>query len=204
MSLKRAYRKKLPFSGEINVVSLMDILTTLLFFLLLSVSFQQLSSLDTSGFLSNKLIVDNPDKKPVFTLEVILHSPTKASIWLGPLKGLHVMAQDQLIETLRASYTGGDGSEGFVRKVDGKDLPELLSKIQEDLIPIKRSFPEELAAVVAFTDGIKYQEMVDAVTAVRGIGPKQEGFELRNSIGQREKTKILFPNLVISEWVEGA
>ena len=69
---------------------------------------------------------------------------------------------------------------------------------------IKRSFPEELAAVIAFTDGIKYQEMVDAVTAVRSFGDKGEGFELRNSIGQREKTKILFPNLVISEWVEGA
>jgi len=204
MSLKLSYRRKLPFSGEINVVSLMDILTTLLFFLLLSVSFQQLSSLDTSGFLSNKLLVDNPDKKPQFTLEVIFHSPQQASIWLGPLKGLRVMAQDDLVKMLQASYTGGDGSEGFLRKVDAKDLPELLARVQEGLIPIKRSFPEELSAVIAFTDGIKYQEMVDAVTAVRSMGPKAESFEIRNSIGQREKTKVLFPNLVISEWIEGA
>jgi hypothetical protein len=204
MSLKKVYRRKLQFSSEINVVSLMDILTTLLFFLLLSVSFQQLSSLDSSGFLSNKLIINNPDNKPQFTLEVIFHSPQHASIWLGPLKGLHVMAQDDLVGMLRSQYTGGDGSEGFLRKVEAKDLPELLSKVQEGLIPIKRSFPDELAAVIAFTDGIKYQEMVDAVTAVRGIGPKGQFFEIRNSIGQREKSKVLFPSLVISEWVEGA
>jgi hypothetical protein len=114
------------------------------------------------------------------------------------------MAQDELIKTLQASYAGGDGSEGFLRKLDAKDLPELLGKVQEGLIPIKRSFPDELSAVIAFTDGIKYQEMVDAVTALRTIGPTGQSFELRNTIGQREKTKVLFPNLVISEWVEGA
>jgi len=204
MPLKLKNRRRLPFNSEINVVSLMDILTTLLFFLLLSASFQQISSLDSSGFLSNKLLQDNPDHKPQFTLEVIFHSPTKASVWLGPLKGLHVSNADELIGNLRSNYAGGDGSEGFLRKFEAKDLTELLGKVQEGLIPIKRSFPEELGAVIAFTDGIKYQEMVDAVTAVRSISPKGDAFEVRNAVGQKERTKILFPNLVISEWVEGA
>jgi len=194
----------MPFSGEMNVVSLMDILTTLLFFLLLSASFQSLSSLESSGFLSNKTVVDSTNKKPQFTLEVIFHSPTQASIWLGPLKGLHVMAQDDLVSMLKSSYQGSGGEEGFLRKFEGKDMPDLLAKVQDGLIPIKRSFPEELGAVIAFTDGIKYQEMVDAVTSVRSLGPKQEGFELRNLLGQRERTKVLFPSLVISEWSEGA
>jgi len=70
------------------------------------------------------------------------------------------------------------------------------------LIPIKRSFPEEVSAVIAFTDSIKYQEMIDAVTAVRTLGPKVEAFEVRNTIGQRERTKVLFPSLVISEWLK--
>ena len=56
--------------------------------------------------------------------------------------------------------------------------------------------------MIASTDAITYQQMVDAVTAIRSLGPKQESFELKNIIGQRERTKILFPNLVISEWVE--
>lgn len=205
MSLKPPRKKrKMPFAGEMNVVSLMDILTTLLFFLLLSASFQSLSSLESSGFLTNKAVVDTSNKKPQFTLEVIFHTPTQASIWLGPLKGLRVMAQDELISELKSEFTGGDGSEGFLRKLEGKDLTDLLAKIQDGLIPIKRSFPEELAAVIAFTDGITYQQMVDAVTSVRALGPKQESFELRNLLGQREKTKVLFPNLVISEWSEGA
>jgi hypothetical protein len=202
MSLKPARRRRMPFASEINVVSLMDILTTLLFFLLISASFQQLSSLDSSGFFSNKIVVETPNKKPQFTLEVIFHSPTNASIWLGPLKGLHVMAQKDLISELEDKYTGGRGDDGFMRKLSGKDLPDLLSKIQNGLVPIKKSFPEELGAVIAFTDGIKYQEMVDAVTAVRSLGPKQTGFDVRNTIGQWERTKVLFPNLVISEWVE--
>ena len=188
--------------GELNVVSLMDILTTLLFFLLLAASFTKRASLDASGFISNKSFAER-EKKPTFTLEVIVQDEKNATLWLGPLTGLRVARESELLKHLSAQFQG-TSETGFTRKVAAADIKALTAQIQAELVPIKMSFPDELGAVIAFTDRVGYQTMVDAIAAVKSLGDKQEGITVKNAIGQTEHTKILFPQLVISEWGEGA
>jgi hypothetical protein len=202
MSLKKGlFKHKLP-QGELNVVSLMDILTTLLFFLLLAASFTRISALDASGFLSNKSFSES-DKKPFFTLEVIVHDERSATVWLGPLTGLKISREDELTRYLGGSFSG-DSATGYLRKVQAADLKGLVAQIQQALVPIKASFPDELTAVIAFTDTVSYQTMVDTIAAVKSLDPQQGSINVTNAIGQKERTKILFPQLVISEWSEGA
>jgi hypothetical protein len=44
--------------------------------------------------------------------------------------------------------------------------------------------------------------MIDAVASVRALKAGQLGFLLTNAVGKVERTNILFPLLVISEWSE--
>lgn len=205
MSLKRnrVFKHQLP-KGELNVVSLMDILTTLLFFLLLAASFTRLAALDASGFISNKSFAqEEAKKKPVFTLEVIVHDPKSATIWLGPLTGLSAAHEPDLNRYLALQFKG-DANAGFTRKLEANDPHALVSLIQQALIPIKKSFPGETTAVVAFTDRVPYQQMVDSIAGVKSLGESREGVKVSNAIGMPESTKVLFPEIVISEWGEGA
>lgn len=202
MSLKRArvFKHKLP-KGELNVVSLMDILTTLLFFLLLAASFTRLASLDASGFISNKSFSDQ-GKKPTFTLEVIINDAKSASVWLGPLTGLRVAHEGELNRYLGLQFHG-DAASGYTRKLEANDPHALVALIQQALIPIKKSFPDELTAVVAFTDRVPYQQVVDSIAGVKSLDDQHEAVHVSTAIGTSENTKVLFPEIVISEWGEG-
>lgn len=198
---KRSFKQNLP-NGEMNVVSLMDILTTLLFFLLISASFANLAGLDSSGFLSSQSQAIR-DSKPVFTLELILHGSKSATIWLGPVNELAgVIDKAALVKFLNSEFRGNE-TQGFTKTVDAKNFQDLMSRVQELLIPIKKSFPSELVAVLALTDGVTYQETVDATAALKTLDLKREGIMTTNAIGQKETTRILFPSVILSEWSEG-
>lgn len=198
---RRSFKSTLP-GGELNIVSLMDVLTTLLFFLLVAANFSKLSAVNGFGVPSN-LASKELDTKPRFTLEVILESQTQAMIWLGPIAELHVGRGDALIDYL-GKYFGGNPREGFGRKIRGKDLGTLLATIQESLIPIKQSFPNETTAVLAVSDKLSYQELVSSVSALSSTNEKKPGFEIVSSLGRTTLNKVLFPQVVISEWTAEA
>ena len=196
------FKQELP-AGEMNVVSLMDILTTLLFFLLVAASFTHISGIDATGFLTNYLAVDNPNRKPTFTLQVALINDRKASILIGSLDGLKITDQEALLAYLKGQYQG-EPAHGFTRTVEAADFKALLTEVQRSLVQIKKSFPSEFAAIAAFSDGVTYQQMIDSMAAIRSLDEKEQGFEVVNAVGKREKTKVLFPTVIVSEWSEGA
>ena len=196
------FKQELP-AGEMNVVSLMDILTTLLFFLLISASFTRLSGIDATGFLSNYMAVDNPNRQPTFTLQVAVLSDHKASILVGSLDGLKITDPTSLLAYLQGQYHG-NAQHGFTRTLEAADFKTLMVEIQQSLIQIKKGFPSEFAAIAAFADGVNYQQVVDSMATIRSLDDKDPGFEIVNAIGQREKTKVLFPTVIVSEWSEGA
>ena len=87
MSLKKSKRKekfKLPMV-EVNVISLMDILTTMLFFLLVFASFANYSIVKSSALVKGDPSETN---KPTFTLEVRMLSDKSAQVWLGSINKL--------------------------------------------------------------------------------------------------------------------
>jgi biopolymer transport protein ExbD len=196
---KRQFKLTLP-AGEINVVSLMDILTTLLFFLLIVASFSHLSFVEGTGLVNQPQSAAN--NLPKFALEVIFNSPTTATVWLGPLNGLNVNEPAQFEQFLQTQFQA-KGNEGFIKKLTGTDSQNLIAQIQQTLIPIKRGFPDQLSVVAALSDQIPYQQMIDSVSGIRSLGEKQESIDLTDSQGRREKTKVLFPQVIISEWAEG-
>jgi biopolymer transport protein ExbD len=197
---KRAFKLHLP-QGEMNVVSLMDILTTLLFFLLTMAAFTRLGGLEGQGLLNNYLTAESTDKKPVFTLQVVFHTPQKASIWLGPIADLRPNSPEELSKSLRSTWQG-DEARGFMKDVQAVDWATLLASVQKELLPVKRGFPSELGAVAAFTDAMSSQQMIDAMASLRSLPEKEAPIDVINAVGQPERTRVLFPALILSEWVE--
>lgn len=195
---KRKFKLTLP-AGEINVVSLMDILTTLLFFLLIVASFSRLSFLTGSGVVSQTGSSSQEEMKPKFALQVIFNHHKSAFIWFGPYASLEVMNREELNRYLSQGFQG-DEDNGYLKKIEAPNFQQLLVRIQESLIPLKKSFPMQLDAVMAIPDVLKYQEVIDAMGAVRGLSAKQKEFEVVDFYGTKQLTKVLFPSIVLSEW----
>lgn len=193
---KKRNKHSLP-DEDLNITSLMDILTTLLFFILMVMSMQKFSVLESTSLTAGE---ESKDNKPTFTLQVTVHSEKFANIWLGPIDKLDKKMVDKksLYSFLKRNFEGKD-KEGFSRKVEGKDLNDVINKVQTNLIAIKKGFPNEMNAVLSFRDKITYQQMIDAISGIRELGPKREGFIYRNLANQREKSKVLFPQVIIAE-----
>lgn len=195
---KKKNKHRLP-AVEVSVVSLMDILTTLLFFLLLFASFTKFTIMPATSLPAPS--AENEEKKPMFVLEITLRDPRNATIWLGPTAELKVVDPDSLMAFMSKRFEG-NSQTGFYRKIEGSDLKSLLKTVQMNLVEIKKSFPSENKAVVAISDRINYQSMIDAVTTVRSLSDDDQAFTLTNLLGKTERTKVLFPEVVLSEVVE--
>jgi biopolymer transport protein ExbD len=203
MRLKRRhFRMTLP-AGEMNVVSFMDVLTTLLFFLLLSASFTKYAAVPASG-TPTQLAPKQADPKPQFALELVLHSPTEATVWLGPLAGLRIVDEAKLRAHLATVGFKGTESTGWLRKVSVGSPKDMETALHETIVPIKKSFPTEQSAVIAMADGVKYEEMVDVIQSVRTLDKKDKGLETVDPMGNPVRSRILFPTIIISEWQQGA
>lgn len=194
MLLKRKKVKNNMPDAEINIVSLMDILTTMLFFLILFVSFSNYSVLRSTSLVSSS---SSEQPKPVFTLKVTLKSEKDFEIWLGPTRGLAMVDSAPLIKNFKGSR--GSLETGFTKSSVAPDLKSLLKLVQANLIEIKKAFPHETKVVLAVSDNVSYQAVIEAMTGLRSLGATEEGFTLKNLVGQTEKTKVLFPEVIISE-----
>ena len=193
MLLKKKKRHGRP-PVEVNIVSLMDVLTTLLFFILMAMTFSNFSILDASALISG-----TPEKeKNVFALKIIIKSKKHAVIQLGPIDGLKMIRKNWFERYLSKNYSGSP-QNGYFRSVKGRNITNLLSKVQQILINIKKSFPHENKVVLAFNDKIKYQNMISSMNEMRTLPKNKKAFELTNFIGRKEKTRVLFPMVVLAE-----
>lgn len=194
MALKRRQVRIQFEDAELNVVSLMDIMTTMLFFLIIFASFGEFSVLKSSA-LSRGTPSQQP--KATFTLKVTLDKENSAQVFLGPTKGL-TMASGYSDARL-SRILPGSGDKGFKRTVRGADAQAFARELQKVLIEIKKAFPLETKAVLAIKDDIPYQFLIDGLAAVRSLPVEAEGFEVRNIVGPIQKTKVLFPEVILSE-----
>lgn len=195
---KRKVRNELP-TPEMNITSLMDVLTTLIFFIVMMAGFNQTFVLQATPLTSGK--PTNTEQKPVFTLKVAVLSETTARLWLGPVEGLSPVKMPELEAFLKSRFSG-NSTIGFSRALVEKDSAKLLRSLQEILAKIKISFPHETKAVVAFADRVSYQTTVNVISSVRSIPRQKPPVETVNLLGKKELTRVLFPELIISEWSE--
>lgn len=197
MPLKKRRKHRLPIM-EVNIVTMMDMITTLLFFLILM------------GFSHYFILPANPLKasdrakeldKPIFTLSVTAKAQKEVLILLGPIKGLGAQYLNELNQFLNKEFQG-DEDIGFLKILKENEWGLYKNKIREILKIIKRSFPNEKQVVVAFADKIKYQQMIDLISWVRGEEVKlKQSLRIIMEENMGNKTD-LFPEIILSEWKE--
>ncbi len=197
MLRKKALRNKhrLPIV-EVNIVSLMDILTTLLFFLVFAANFNKFSIIEGKAF--PKGTSSEEDKKPTFALDITIQGKTKARVYLSPVSKLSHQRKNSLRRHIKRYFKGNE-QLGYLSNISGRSSKDLQRKIQALLVPIKQSFPLEMKAVMTVADPIPYQNMIDLIGSIRSLGHSKRGFKTTNALGKTEKTKVLFPYVLISE-----
>jgi biopolymer transport protein ExbD len=160
MLLKKRKKKHALPIVEINVVSLMDIITTLLFFLILIISFTNYSIIKGSALSLGKMTEEKP--KPTFSLRITVKNRKSARILIGPTKDLTVVNKNSLNSYL-SSYFSGSPTKGFTKIVASSNEDAFQQRIQRILIRLKRGFPHETKAILAFADPVHYQRTIDLI-----------------------------------------
>src|SRR3954470_21049184 len=113
---------------ELNIVSLMDILTTMLFFLILFASFSNFAVLKGSSLVSSST---PGDPKPVFTLKVHMRSDKSYEIWLGPTTGIKTLVDESKLK--RAFSSNGSASRGYTANLNNPDPKKALKMLRNTL-----------------------------------------------------------------------
>ncbi len=189
-------KRKEMMQSELTIISLMDVLTTLLFFLLATSSFSQFAIL-TASSMSQSASPPKEDK-PKFSLQIAMSSPNDVAIFLGPAAKLPIRDKARLYQYLSQNFKGNENI-GWVRQIRGPQAREVLARVQETLKVIKLGFPHENQAVVVFADPVPYQETIEAISAVRSLPDTDPGFRMDKLTGGSELTRVLFPEIVVSE-----
>lgn len=190
---KKKNKHPLP-DGEVNVTSLMDIMTTLLFFILMVLSFNKVTIIDAFAPQSGAV---SDDKKKVFTLKVTYPEKGKVEIVLGPLDELKIVDESGLISFLNGKYKGTK-STGYRKTISSKDPEKLKHEVREALKGIKKGFPHEHQVTLALSDKVVYQDMIYMMEALKTL-PENEALDVKNLIGKHERTNVLFPQVVLVE-----
>ncbi len=192
MLRKKKNKHRLP-EAELNITSLMDILTTLLFFILMVMSFNKLTILNGSSIKSG--VASDSEDKQVFTLKVTVNNEKYAEIYLGPIDKLKKVDERALYRHLDRRFKGSK-SNGYSKKVWAKNKAQLFERIQKEMLGIKLGFPHEHKVVIAFDDKVEYQTMIDSMSALKQY---PEMYESKNLLGQSETSNILFPQVILAE-----
>jgi biopolymer transport protein ExbD len=193
MLRKRKNKHPLPDSN-VNVTSLMDIMTTLLFFILMVLTFNKLTIIDAFAPQSGAA---SDDKKKVFTLQIAFPQEGKVEIQLGPLEELKMVNESRLLSFLDSQYKGSK-SKGYRKTIVQKDPRKMKELLHAALIDIKKAFPHEHRVTLALSDKVVYQDMIDVMEALKQL-PQGRPMELKNLIGKTEWTTVLFPQVVLVE-----
>jgi len=200
MALKKSKPRKILPAPDLNITSLMDVLTTLIFFIVMMASFNNLMTIPATPLHSGKP-ADSSENRPTFTLKIAVLSDTVIKMFVGPTQELDVINRAQFDKYMRSQFTGTPQT-GYNRVISTKDKSALFPKLQGVLSKIKESFPSETKAVVAFGDQVSYQTTVDALAGVRSLAPGQTAVPVKAIPGKADLTRVLFPEVIISEWSE--
>ncbi len=190
----RNKKRVLIEQGEVNVVSLMDVLTTMLFFLILMASATNFATISSESALVGK---DSEDKKQRFDLVVSYSSTRRATILLGKFNELKAIDKDDFTKYVRRNYRSRSAI-GFKKNLYAKSDEQLRDKIESELKRIKIAFPHETRVTLAVGNNIKYQQMIDMMQQLATTG-ENEYFKSTNLIGQTRLIKTLFPDVTLQE-----
>ena len=193
-------RFQLPVN-DVNVVPLMDILTTMLFFLVLMASISDYSVLSADAELNNT--ASQEEQKPRFELAMWVKNSTTIELHLSAIAKLKVIEKENLIKTLSTRHFSGNENGGYKKIFVNKDHQKLNNDLQQDLILIKKSFPHELRVTLVVEDNIKFQNIIDFMSTVTETNSENGEFEMENFLGKREKTRVLFPEVALREMGKG-
>jgi biopolymer transport protein ExbD len=192
-------KKKKKFTlpeSEVNVVPLMDILTTMLFFLILMASTSNLSSLlAKSDILGSS---EETDKKPKFDMAIMIKDAKKVSIHLSDISKLKVINKDQFSSYLKRNFRW-KGDIGFEKVIRGKNIGSITPKLVNYLIKIKKAFPHEQKVTLVLSDKILYEDIIKVMDLISNIPDDSKSFPLTNFLGQTRNTTVLFPEISLQE-----
>lgn len=187
-------RNVLIEQGEVNVVPLMDVLTTMLFFLILMASSANFTALLGK---SDEVGAESTDKKQRFDLVIALESNRKAKIYFGNFYQLKMVESASFKKHMKR-YFKHQGPTGHQKVIYAKNHEQLLEKIQTQLIRIKQAFPHEQKISFAVGNNIEYQKMIASMDSLTAV-PSDKSFRLENFIGQVRTARVLFPEISLQE-----
>ncbi|MBU6376627.1 MAG: biopolymer transporter ExbD [Bdellovibrionales bacterium] len=165
-------RRSTPTDVQINLVPMLDALVTLIGFLLFSMSFLSLVSIETPKPEVNPDLVDKKLQERPLQLTVSIREK-ESEVWC-PFERI----QSKIIP-----HT----TEG---------LPDTKA-IHEALIEVKRSFLDETKVVLVPTASTSYDVLVAVMDSLRGLEPTDPPlFKPNSQTGIEEPVKVLFPEIV--------
>jgi biopolymer transport protein ExbD len=157
---------------ELNLVPMLDALVTLISFLLFTMSFLSLASIETPF----------PEASARQNEQKIKEKPLQ----------LTVSIRSNNVEI--SSPFNRVASQTIASDAEGK--PNTIA-IHEALLKIKERFPEELSIVIAPYAGLNYDLLVQVMDAVRTVEPTDPPIFRKNpATGLDEPVKSLFPNVI--------
>lgn len=165
-------RKSKGDEMSLNLVPMLDALVTLITFLIYSMSFLAIVSIDSPIPIANGSINETASKKPPLQLTVTIRDG-ETEIW-SPF---------DRIRARRIPHTA-EGSP---------DVPGIHAR----LIEIKQDFKDETAAVLVPHGGISYDILVAVMDAVRNLDAGDPPIYMKDAqTGMDIEAKQLFPDIV--------
>lgn len=181
--------------NEVNVVPLMDILTTMLFFLILMASSANFSTIIAiSDMLSAP---SNEKEKPKFDMVISVKNIKRAEVLLSDVSKLKVINKGSFQSYLGKKFR--KSPYGHRAVIFGKNPKDLVKKLQPYLVRIKQAFPHEIKATLALSDKINYQDMIHFIESTSTIPETDESFKVENLLGHVRMSKVLFPEVALQE-----
>lgn len=195
--MDRKKRKYCLPETEVNVVPLMDILTSMLFFMVLLLSFSDYSSLFA---VSEMLTTSAPsDQKPRFDMAIAITSPRRLEIHLGAIHSLKIINETDLLKYLRKNHFRGNEKEGYKKVLRAPDFKKLAGRLPPYLTRIKQAFPHESKATLVLNDKLNFQDIITLIEKVSALSDDKDPFEITNFLGHQRKIRELFPKVSLQE-----
>jgi len=161
---RRAERAPLTASGHINLVPLVDILTSIVFFSLLTYTGAVMSNLTAFDLALPPVVVTAEQAKSI-----------------APEKTLTLLLAVRLQEAgMRVEHSGGLGGTPFVQDIRGLDSTSF-EQLRTTMTAIRQQFPDNKDVLVVPDDGVSYDDIVHALERI-----KLAGFS-SISLGSRER-----------------
>ncbi|HVE78639.1 MAG TPA: biopolymer transporter ExbD [Gemmatimonadaceae bacterium] len=145
---RRAEREPLTAHGSLNLVPLVDILTSIVFFSLLTYTGAAMAMLTSFDLQLPPVVVTG-------------QSPTAST----PEKTLNLLLAVRVLPGgVRVEHSGGDG--GFSQDIEGTG-PEAIEQLQTVLTQVHSEYPDNGDILVVPNDEVQYDRLIKVMEAAR-------------------------------------